>query len=160
MFILYNGAGSERYWFIWTDSSYSRITSCGNSCFIHISPGFHGHCHLVLTPALGDVEGWPQLQTTRRSDQGPYSLSGKTSYRQNLRRLEATRLDVVMIVSFWNLTVYIYITFHLQVIYIHTYIYIYKTFHLQVMKWMPGISNKVRLCHNEDCLNEHKTSLC
>ena len=36
--------------------------------------------------------------------QGLYSLSGKTSYRQILKSLEATRLDVIMIVLLWNLT--------------------------------------------------------
>ena len=36
--------------------------------------------------------------------QGLYSLSGKTSYRQISRSLEAARLGVIMIVSFWNLT--------------------------------------------------------
>ena len=33
-----------------------------------------------------------------------YSLSGKTSYRQISWSLEAARLDVLMIVSLWNLT--------------------------------------------------------
>ena len=36
--------------------------------------------------------------------QGLYSLSGKTSYRQISWSLEAARLDVVMVVSLWNLT--------------------------------------------------------
>ena len=36
--------------------------------------------------------------------QGLYSLSGKTSYRQISRSLEAARLSVIMIVSHWNLT--------------------------------------------------------
>ena len=36
--------------------------------------------------------------------QGLNSLSGKTSYRQISWRLEATRLDVIMITSLWNLT--------------------------------------------------------
>ena len=36
--------------------------------------------------------------------QGLYSLSGKTSYRQISWSLEATRLDVIMIISLWNLT--------------------------------------------------------
>ena len=36
--------------------------------------------------------------------QGLYSLSGKTSYRQISRSLEAARLDVTIIVSLWNLT--------------------------------------------------------
>ena len=35
---------------------------------------------------------------------GLYSLSGKTSYRQVSWSLEATRLDVMIIVSPWNLT--------------------------------------------------------
>ena len=35
---------------------------------------------------------------------GLYSLSGKTSYRQISRSLEAARLDLAMIVSLWNLT--------------------------------------------------------
>ena len=35
---------------------------------------------------------------------GLYSLSGKTSYRQITWRLEAARLDIIMIVSHWNLT--------------------------------------------------------
>ena len=33
-----------------------------------------------------------------------YSLSGKTSYRQISWSLEATRLDVIIIVSLWNVT--------------------------------------------------------
>ena len=37
--------------------------------------------------------------------QGLYSLSGKTSYRQNSRSLEAARLNLIMIVSLRNLTV-------------------------------------------------------
>ena len=36
--------------------------------------------------------------------QGPYSLSSKTSYRQISRSLEAAKLDVIMMVSLWNLT--------------------------------------------------------
>ena len=36
--------------------------------------------------------------------QGLYSLSGKTSYRQISWSLETGRLDVIMIVSIWNLT--------------------------------------------------------
>ena len=36
--------------------------------------------------------------------QGLYSLSGKTSYRQISWSLEATRLDVIMIISLWKLT--------------------------------------------------------
>ena len=36
--------------------------------------------------------------------QGLYSLSGKTSYRQISLSLEATKLDVMMIVSLWNVT--------------------------------------------------------
>ena len=36
--------------------------------------------------------------------QGRYSLSGKTSYRQISWNLEAVRLDVIMILSLWNLT--------------------------------------------------------
>ena len=36
--------------------------------------------------------------------QGLYSLSGKTSYRQISWSLDATRLDVIMIISLWNLT--------------------------------------------------------
>ena len=36
--------------------------------------------------------------------QGLYSLSGKTSYRQILWSLEATRLNVIIGVSLWNLT--------------------------------------------------------
>ena len=36
--------------------------------------------------------------------QGLYSLSGKTSYRQISRSLEAARLGVVLIVSLWNFT--------------------------------------------------------
>ena len=39
-----------------------------------------------------------------QSLQGLYSLSVKTSYRQISRSLEAARLGVIMIVSFWNLT--------------------------------------------------------
>ena len=35
---------------------------------------------------------------------GLYSLSGKTSYRQISWSLEATRLDVIMVVWLWNLT--------------------------------------------------------
>ena len=38
------------------------------------------------------------------SDQGLYSLSGKTSHRQMSRSLEAARLDLIMIVSLRNLT--------------------------------------------------------
>ena len=37
-------------------------------------------------------------------NQGLYSLSGKTSYHQISRSLEAARLDVTIIVSLWNLT--------------------------------------------------------
>ena len=36
--------------------------------------------------------------------QGLYSLSGKTSYRQISWSLEASRLDVAMVVSLWKLT--------------------------------------------------------
>ena len=36
--------------------------------------------------------------------QGLYSLSGKTSYRQISRSLEAARLGFIMIVSLWHLT--------------------------------------------------------
>ena len=36
--------------------------------------------------------------------QGLYSLGGKTSYRQMSWSLEAARLDVIVIVSFWKLT--------------------------------------------------------
>ena len=36
--------------------------------------------------------------------QGLYSLSGKTSYRQISWSLEATRLNVIIVVSLWNLT--------------------------------------------------------
>ena len=35
---------------------------------------------------------------------GLYSLSGKASYRQISWRLEAARLDVILILSLWNLT--------------------------------------------------------
>ena len=35
---------------------------------------------------------------------GLYSLSGKTSYHQISWSLEAAKLDVAMVVSFWNLT--------------------------------------------------------
>ena len=35
---------------------------------------------------------------------GLYSLSGKTSYRKISWSLEAARLDVAMVASFWNLT--------------------------------------------------------
>ena len=38
-------------------------------------------------------------------NQGLYSLSGKTSCRQISWSLEAARLDVIMIISLWNLTV-------------------------------------------------------
>ena len=34
----------------------------------------------------------------------PYSVSGKTSYRQISSSLAATRLDLIMMVSLWNLT--------------------------------------------------------
>ena len=37
-------------------------------------------------------------------NQGLYSLSGKTSYRQISWSLEAARLDVSIVVSLWNLT--------------------------------------------------------
>ena len=40
----------------------------------------------------------------RPSDQGLYSLSGKTSYRQISWSLEAARMYVAMVVSLWNLT--------------------------------------------------------
>ena len=36
--------------------------------------------------------------------QGIYSLSGKTSYRKISYNLEAMGLDVIMIISLWNLT--------------------------------------------------------
>ena len=47
-----------------------------------------------------------QLKWIRRTRKGLglYSLSGKTSYRQISWSLEAARLDVVMVVSLWNLT--------------------------------------------------------
>ena len=40
----------------------------------------------------------------RLSRQSLYSLSGQTSYRKTLWSLEAARLDIIMIVSLWNLT--------------------------------------------------------
>ena len=39
-----------------------------------------------------------------RDFQGLYSLRGRTSYRKISWSLEATRLDVIMLVSLWNLT--------------------------------------------------------
>ena len=49
-----------------------------------------GKCIVLYTPLVATL--------------GFYSLSGKTSYRQILWSLEATRLDVTMVISFWNLT--------------------------------------------------------
>ena len=43
-------------------------------------------------------------QIYRIAIMGLYSLSGKTSYRQISWSLEATRLDVAMVVSLWILT--------------------------------------------------------
>ena len=44
------------------------------------------------------------LRHRGRATQGLYSLSGKTSYREISWSLEATRLDVIMVVSLWHLT--------------------------------------------------------
>ena len=43
------------------------------------------------------------IETSKKMTHGFYSLSGKTSYRQNPWSLEAARLHVIMIVSLWNL---------------------------------------------------------
>ena len=55
-------------------------------------------CH--MSPAT------PRVYFTCRDslNQGLYSLSGKMPYRQISWSLEGSRLDVVMIVSLWNLT--------------------------------------------------------
>ena len=49
-----------------------------------------------------DTENGPWF--TRWGSLGLYSLSDKASYRQISWSLEAARLDVIMIVSLWNLT--------------------------------------------------------
>ena len=50
------------------------------------------------------VFGTGQYHISWKSTQGLYSLSGKTAYRQILWSFEATRLDIAMVVSLWNLT--------------------------------------------------------
>ena len=45
-----------------------------------------------------------QLSTSKHTEAGLYSLSGKTSYRQISWSLEATRLGVIIIALLWNLT--------------------------------------------------------
>ena len=52
-----------------------------------------------LNPHIND-----QLVGNRFHVLGLYSLSGKTSYRQISLSLEATRLNVIIVVSLWNLT--------------------------------------------------------
>ena len=56
-----------------------------------------------------DRFGSPQINISEFIDPvyptGPlYSLNGKTPYRQISQSLEAARLDVIMIISLWNLT--------------------------------------------------------
>ena len=51
-----------------------------------------------------NVETERQCISEIKGTQGLYSLSSKTSYRQISWSLEATKLDVLMIVSLWNLT--------------------------------------------------------
>ena len=57
------------------------------------------------------ISPWPQYDEFQSDafleltlNQCLYSLCGKTSYRQYLWNLEAARLDVIMIVSLWDLT--------------------------------------------------------
>ena len=52
----------------------------------------------------GDMHSQILLQLKVSQHQGLYSLNGKTSYHQISRGLEAAGLDVILIVSLWNLT--------------------------------------------------------
>ena len=56
-------------------------------------------CIFRNTPKSNDIF----KQSWSKSNQGIYSLSDKTSYRQISWSLEAARLDVAMVVSLWNL---------------------------------------------------------
>ena len=59
---------------------------------------FHDCSHLVTHSCDGTIKfRWGNHMDL-------YSLSGKTSYRQISRSLEAARLGVIVIVSLWNLT--------------------------------------------------------
>ena len=89
--------------------SYDLFTHIIQSSFTGI--GALAELNLGLLMLLcNDVFHWLgaslELNCIRASDatQGLYSLSGKTSYRQISWSLEAARLDVAIIVSFWNLT--------------------------------------------------------
>ena len=62
--------------------------------------GFRQHTHQQYN---GDPRRTPPIAVTALP-LGLYSLSGKTSYCKISWSLEADRLDVIIIVSFWNLT--------------------------------------------------------
>ena len=71
---------------------------------LRIISSHHFICYLLTTSHylqqyLSKFPSMPSL-----GHLGLYSLSGKTSYRQISRSLEAARLGVIMIVSLWNLT--------------------------------------------------------
>ena len=56
--------------------------------------------------SLGTTEltHWGLVMPYDDIDQGLYSLSDKTSHRKILQNLEAARLDVIMLISLYNLT--------------------------------------------------------
>ena len=101
----------------------ARMWDIHNSCSFKFGGKFlavrhHGRLALVhnsfitkhktscATPsywAINQVNIYKIVQQIQQK-QGVYLLSGKTSYHERLWSLEAARLDVVIIVSLWNLT--------------------------------------------------------
>ena len=91
--------GDLHAWHIKSDISAALLISTTLRKIFIISSVLQAFCHQHYLLICGG-----HCSTSRMSDLGLYSLSGKTSYCQISWSLEAARLDVAMVVSLWNLT--------------------------------------------------------
>ena len=79
----------------------SRLYGLYRHLYTHL---IYCHCAVILYTMWIHWIKVSESRILESNHQDLYSLSGKTSYRQISRSLEAARLDVTMVVSLWNST--------------------------------------------------------
>ena len=95
----------KRKWKFWRHIWLQYIPSNVDMIFIWFVLFRWYHNYRVIHLSYYPYSSWLSHTGTRRQwTLSLYSLSGRTTYRQISWSLEAARLDVIMIVSLWNLT--------------------------------------------------------
>ena len=86
----------DEFWnliFVFGNKKYKKF------CTMTVSRSYHSDCFRLII-----IGAFIPIVSSSHEIPGLYSLNDQTSYRQISRSLEAPRLDVIMIVSLWNLT--------------------------------------------------------